>query len=99
MVGRKTDQVYLPPSDDPVRSLGRCDGVAVGAGMKPRYYARSACYGDDDWPWWFVADKHRPGLNVTSEVATLLNRPRKFRGPTLCAREYAELLAEEANKL
>ena len=97
-MGRKTDQVYLPPSDDPVRSLGRCDGFAVGAGMTPRYYARSACYGNDDWPWWFVADKHRVGLNVTAEVCELLDRPRK-PGATLCAREYAEQLAEEANKL
>ena len=66
--------------------------------MTPRYYARSACYGNDDWPWWFVADKHRVGLNVAAEVCELLDRPRK-PGATLCAREYAEQLAEEANKL
>ena len=99
MVGRKTDQVFSPPSDDPVRSLGRCDGVAVGAGMTPRYYARSASDHTDDWPWWFVADNQLGGRNVTSEVAILLNRPRKFQGPTLCAWEYAEQLAEEANRL
>ena len=99
MVGRKTDQVYIPPSDDPVLSWGAGTGFAAGAGMTPRYYARSASDRTDDWPWWFVADKNLGGRNVTSEVATLLNRPRKFRGPTLCYREYAELLAEEANKL
>lgn len=67
--------------------------------MTPRYYARSASDHTDDWPWWFVADKQLGGRNVTSEVSELLNRPRKFPGATLCAREYAEQLAEEANKL
>ena len=36
-----------------------------------RYYARSASDNTDDWPFWFVADSQRDGLNVT---ATLLQR-------------------------
>ena len=67
--------------------------------LTDRYYACSASDKTDDWPWWFVADKQLGGRNVTSEVATLLNIPRKFPGATLCAKEYAEHLAEEANKL
>jgi hypothetical protein len=66
--------------------------------MTPRYYARSASDRTDEWPWWFVADKQRGGLNVTSEVSKLLNRPTQ-PGATLCFREYAEELAEEANRL
>jgi hypothetical protein len=66
--------------------------------MTPRYYARSASDRTDDWPWWFVADSKRGGLNDTPEVCELLNRPTQ-PGATLCAREYAEQLAEEANKL
>ena len=34
-----------------------------------RYYARSASDRTDDWPFWFVADEQRGGLNVTAEVA------------------------------
>lgn len=66
--------------------------------MTPRYYARSASDRTDDWPWWFVADKKLGGLNVTMEVCKLLNRP-PVHGATLCARQSAEQLAEEANKL
>lgn len=66
--------------------------------MTPRYYARSASDKTDDWPWWFVADKYRGGLNVTQEVHKLLNLPME-PGAVLCVRAYAEQLAEEANKL
>ena len=66
--------------------------------MTARYYARSASDRTDDWAWWFVADSKRGGLNVTLEVCELLNQPSR-PGATLCAREYAEELAEEANKL
>lgn len=33
-----------------------------------RYYARSASENTDDWPFWFVADDERGGLNVTAEM-------------------------------
>jgi len=66
--------------------------------MTARYYARSASNKTDDWPWWFVADKQRGGLNVTAEVCKLLEIPTK-PGATLCSREDAESLTEEANKL
>jgi len=66
--------------------------------MTPRYYARSASDKTDDWPWWFVADKHQGGLNVMQEVHKLLDLPIK-PGAVLCVREYAEQLSEEANKL
>lgn len=43
-----------------------------------RYYARSASDKTDDWPFWFVADDERGGLNVTAEVADALG---EFRRP------------------
>lgn len=33
-----------------------------------RYYARSACRRTDDWPFWFVADRERGGVNTTAEI-------------------------------
>ena len=64
--------------------------------MKPRYYARSASDRTDDWPFWFVADTQKGGLNVTAElVRQHLNVHHK--GATLCTRGYAERLAILAN--
>lgn len=33
-----------------------------------RYYARSASDKTNQWPYWFVADSKRGGLNVTAEL-------------------------------
>ena len=33
-----------------------------------RYYARSASDKTDDWPFWFIADNNKGGLNVTVEI-------------------------------
>lgn len=32
-----------------------------------RYYARSASDKTKDWPYWFVADSEKGGLNVTEK--------------------------------
>lgn len=42
-----------------------------------RYYARSASDKTDDWPFWFVADSQRGGLNVTGKISDALELPRK----------------------
>ena len=64
--------------------------------MKPRYYARSASDRTDDWPFWFVADAQKGGLNVTAElVRQHLNIDAK--GQTLCSRRTAKHLATIAN--
>lgn len=36
--------------------------------LRPRYYARSASDKTDNWPFWFIADRERGGLNVTSDL-------------------------------
>ncbi len=60
--------------------------------IKPRYFARSASDRTDDWPLWFVADRHQSDLNVTVRLVP------SFRGymPFL-PREAAELVADRAN--
>jgi hypothetical protein len=65
--------------------------------MTDRYFARSASDKTDDWPWWFIADKNRGGLNVTSEVFTMLNIPLKL-GAVFTHRLQATEIAELANK-
>lgn len=37
-------------------------------GTVTRYIARSASDKTDDWPYWFVADTTRDGLNVTVQL-------------------------------
>jgi hypothetical protein len=65
--------------------------------MTARYFARSANDKTDDWPFWFVADSQRGGLNVTAElIRALANSDHK--GATLAPRFIAELIAEAANK-
>jgi hypothetical protein len=64
--------------------------------MTARYYARSASDRTDDWPYWFVADTQKGGLNVTAElVRQHLNVNPE--GGTLCSRGHAERLAIIAN--
>lgn len=46
-----------------------------GAMRQARYYARSASDNTDDWPFWFVADEQRGGLNVTATVAEATKSP------------------------
>jgi hypothetical protein len=64
----------------------------------PRYYARSASDRTDDWPFWFVADSQRGGLNVTNELVRehfpKLHRP----GAVFLPREFAEGLAAAVNE-
>ena len=64
--------------------------------MTARYYARSASDRTDDWPYWFVADSQKGGLNVT---AVLLRQHLNVdpKGKTLCQRDTAERLAILAN--
>ena len=61
-----------------------------------RYYARSASDRTDNWPFWFVADKTRGGLNVTADLMRELVSTN-WRGVTLVTREIAEWLAATAN--
>ena len=64
--------------------------------MSARYYARSASDRTDDWPYWFVADTQKGGLNVTADLARQhLNIDPE--GKTLCSRSNAERLAILAN--
>ena len=64
--------------------------------MKPRYYARSAFDRTDDWPYWFVADAQKGGLNVTAKLVRQHLNMNPV-GLTLCRRAYAERLAIIAN--
>lgn len=34
----------------------------------PRYCAQSASDRTNDWPYWFVADRQKGGLNITFEA-------------------------------
>lgn len=55
-----------------------------------RYYARSASDKTDDWPYWFVADKEKGGLNTTE----------KYIWPyVLTSKEDAERIARIANNV
>lgn len=58
-----------------------------------RYFARSASDRTDDWPLWFVADRARGNLNVTTQ---LLPELRGF-SPFL-SRADAEELARQSNR-
>lgn len=59
-----------------------------------RYYARSASDRTDNWPYWFVADVERGGLNVTASIVRGLLVP----GATLVDRELAIAIAGIANE-
>lgn len=61
-----------------------------------RYYARSASDNTDDWPYWFVADSMRGGLNVTAELVRELNLPSN-PGAVLGMDEDMVKLAMRAN--
>ena len=64
--------------------------------MTPRYIARSASNRTDDWPFWFVADTQRGGLNVTAELIRQHMNP-DHAGAVLCDRSGATVLAILAN--
>jgi hypothetical protein len=64
--------------------------------MKDRYYARSARDDTDDWPFWFVADAQKGGLNVTAELIRHYVNPDHIGG-VFCSRNDAEFLEILAN--
>lgn len=64
--------------------------------MSARYIARSASDRTDDWPFWFVADTQRGGLNVTADLIRQHLNP-KHAGAVLCDRSGATGLATLAN--
>jgi hypothetical protein len=64
--------------------------------MSDRFYARSASDRTDDWPYWFVADSQKGGLNVTAKLIRRHLDPEHKRG-VLCFRRGAEYLAILAN--
>lgn len=47
----------------------------------PRYFARSASDNTDDWPYWFVADSMKGGLNVTATLDRKLKGGHGFLPP------------------
>lgn len=63
---------------------------------RERYIARSASDRTDDWPFWFVADCQRGGLNVTAELARQHSNP-DHSGGVLGLREDMIKLAAIAN--
>jgi hypothetical protein len=64
--------------------------------MSDRFYARSASDRTDDWPYWFVADSQKGGLNVTEELIRRHLDP-EHKGAVFCFRRGAEYLAILAN--
>lgn len=66
--------------------------------MTPRYYARSANDLTDDWRFWYVADRHKGGLNATAEVIRA-HVNRKHAGAVFVSCERARALADMANGL
>jgi hypothetical protein len=40
--------------------------------MADRYFARSASDRTEEWPYWFVADRQKGGLNVTRSLVPSL---------------------------
>jgi hypothetical protein len=66
--------------------------------MTQRYFARSASDHTDDWPFWFVADRQKGGLNVTPAVAAALGHDWPH-GAVLTDRESARELADSGNAL
>lgn len=64
--------------------------------MTPRYTARSASDRTDDWPFWFVADIQRGGLNVTADLIRKHFDPN-HAGATLALKADAIAIAEKAN--
>lgn len=65
--------------------------------MNPRYFARSASDKDDNWPYWFVADRERGGLNVTADLVRKHINPN-HHGATLCIPDFAREIAALANE-
>jgi hypothetical protein len=62
-----------------------------------RFYARSASDKTDNWPFWFVADEKRGGVNVTGELCETL-RIHRAPGANLGARWDMVELAMRANR-
>lgn len=64
-----------------------------------RFFARSASDRTDDWPFWFVADADRDGLNVTNDLIVRFIDPtyQRNRLPFL-PRVACEVLASKAQE-
>lgn len=75
----------------------------VGRGMSAdRYYARSASDRTNDWPFWFVADKSRGGLNVTAELIRQYSYEpinRMAPVPILLSKKLARRLVEHIKEM
>lgn len=62
-----------------------------------RYAATSASSKTDDWPFWYIADTEKGGLNVLPAIY------RKTTGIAMgslpfTSKQHAKILEEEANK-
>ena len=62
-------------------------------GTEGRFYARSASDRTDDWPYWYVADREKAGLNVTVALVPEMRGCMPF-----LSRKEAESLAQAANR-
>ena len=62
-----------------------------------RFYARSASDRTEDWPFWFVADSNKGGLNVTGPLFEKLTGERAH-GAVFAPRDEAKLIAAHANQ-
>lgn len=62
-----------------------------------RYYARSASDKTDDWPFWFVADTSKGGLNVTADLARKIEPETARAGAVFRSQRRAIELAMKAN--
>ena len=80
----------------PYRDILTAKQEMTEAMANDRYYARSASDRTDDWPFWFVADKTRGGLNVTCELIRDHIDP-KHTGGVFTLRNAATVLANMAN--
>lgn len=62
-----------------------------------RFFARSASDRTQDWPFWFVADRQKGGVNVTGKVLEKVTGERSH-GAVLASRSVALWLADRANE-
>ena len=63
----------------------------------PRYEAKIASDKTELWPFWFVADNEKGGVNVTNELLVELYKVAPKQLPFL-SRNGAEMLASVANQ-
>lgn len=61
-----------------------------------RYTVFSASGKTEDWPFWFVADNQKGGVNCTADLIRQFYNP-DHRGGVFTSRAGAEALSEKGN--